>query len=221
MANEVVLLNFQPSPYATRVRIALAEKGVEYERKEEDVFNIKSELLLKMNPIHQKVPVLIHNQKPICESLIIVEYIDEVWNHHSPLLPSDLYQKAHARFWANFIDQKIFPIGSKLWTSPSDEAKKAAKELVENFKTLEQELGEKPYFGGDNFSFIDLALIAFSSFFHSFETLGNFSMEAECPKIVEWANRCLERESVSQSLFDKFQTHEAVLGIKKMLGLDS
>ena len=42
---------------------------------------------------------------------------------------------------------QIFPIGSKLWTSASDEAKKAKKELVEIFKTLEKELGEKPYFG--------------------------------------------------------------------------
>ncbi|XWS27466.1 hypothetical protein CRYUN_Cryun26dG0117400 [Craigia yunnanensis] len=220
MVEEVVLLNFQPSPYATRVRIALAEKGVEYETKEEDVFKTKSQLLLKMNPIHKKVPVLIHKERSICESLIIVEYIDEVWNQNSPLLPSDPYQRAHARFWANYIDQKIFPIGSKLWTSASDEANKATKELVESFKTLEKELGEKPYFGGETFSFIDLALIAFSSFFLSFETLGNFSMEAECPKIVEWAKRCMGKESVSQSLFNKFKTHEAVLGIKKMLGFE-
>ncbi|XVF88930.1 hypothetical protein PTKIN_Ptkin19aG0090500 [Pterospermum kingtungense] len=48
MADKVVLLNFKPSPYATRVRIALAEKGVEYETKEEDVFNTKSQLLQKI-----------------------------------------------------------------------------------------------------------------------------------------------------------------------------
>ncbi|EOY13715.1 Glutathione S-transferase TAU 20, putative [Theobroma cacao] len=178
-------------------RIALAEKGVEFETEEEDVFNSRSRLLLKMNPIHKKVPVLIHKERPICESLIIVEYIDKVWNHDAPLLPSDHYQRAHARFWANYIDQKIFPIGSKLWTSTSDEAKKAAKELVESFKTLEKELREKPSFGGDTFSFVDLDLIAFSSLFHSFEALGNFRMEAECPRLVAWANRCMERECLS------------------------
>jgi glutathione S-transferase len=106
MADEVVLLDFWPSMFGMRVRIALAEKGIKYESKEDDLRN-KSDLLLKMNPVHKKIPVLIHNGKPVCESLIIVQYIDEVWNDRSPLLPSDPYQRAHARFWADFIEQKV------------------------------------------------------------------------------------------------------------------
>lgn len=106
MAEEVILLDFWPSPFGMRVRIALAEKGIEYEGREEDLSN-KSDLLLKMNPVHKQIPVLIHNGKPICESLVIVQYIDEVWNHKSPFLPSDPYQRANARFWADYIDKKV------------------------------------------------------------------------------------------------------------------
>lgn len=105
-AGEVVLLDWFFSPFATRVRIALAEKEVEFESREEDLSN-KSPLLLKMNPVHKQIPVLIHKGKPICESLIIVQYIDEVWNHKSPLLPSDPYHRAHDRFWADYIDKKV------------------------------------------------------------------------------------------------------------------
>jgi glutathione S-transferase len=105
MADEVVLLDLWLSMFGMRVRVALAEKGIKYEYKEQDLKN-KSELLLKMNPIHKKIPVLIHNGKPVCESLIIVQYIDEVWNDRCPLLPSDPYQRAQARFWADFVDQK-------------------------------------------------------------------------------------------------------------------
>lgn len=106
MADEVVLLGTYVSMFAVRVKIALAEKGIQYEYKEENLVN-KSPLLLQMNPIHKKIPVLIHNGKPICESLIIVEYIDEVWNDKSPLLPSDPYKRAQARFWADYVDKKV------------------------------------------------------------------------------------------------------------------
>ncbi|XP_054812976.1 glutathione S-transferase U19-like [Prosopis cineraria] len=106
MANEVVLLDFWLSPFGMRIRIALAEKCIQYEHKDEDLRN-KSPLLLQMNPIHKKIPVLIHNGKPICESLIAVQYIDEVWNHKSPLLPLDPYHRAQARFWADFVDKKF------------------------------------------------------------------------------------------------------------------
>ena len=106
MADEVILLDFWASMFGIRVRIALAEKGVQYEYKEQDLFN-KSPLLLQMNPVHKKIPVLIHNGKSVCESSIIVQYIDEVWKDKAPLLPYDPYQRAQARFWVDFIDKKV------------------------------------------------------------------------------------------------------------------
>ena len=106
MADEVILLDFWPSPFGMRARVALAEKGIEYEYKEENLSD-KSPLLLKMNPVKKQIPVLIHNGKPVCESLIIVRYIDEVWKCISPLLPSDSYQRAHAMFWADYVDKKV------------------------------------------------------------------------------------------------------------------
>ena len=105
-SEEVVLLDCWASMFGMRVRIALAETGVHYECIEQNLAH-KSPLLLEMNPIHKKVPVLIHNNKPICESVVIVQYIDEVWNDKAPLMPSDAYQRAQARFWADFIDKKV------------------------------------------------------------------------------------------------------------------
>ena len=63
---DLKLLGLPLSPFVISVRMALNMKGVNrYEYVDEDPSN-KSELLLKSNPVHKKVPVLIHNGKPIC-----------------------------------------------------------------------------------------------------------------------------------------------------------
>ncbi|XP_023887378.1 probable glutathione S-transferase [Quercus suber] len=216
MADEVILLDFWPSMFGMRVRIALAEKGIKYEYKEQDIFN-KSPLLLEMNPIHKKIPVLIHNGKPVCESLIIVQYIDEVWNDKSPLLPSDPYQRAHARFWADIVDKKVYEVSTKLLTTKGEELEVGKKEFFKIYKILEGELGDKPYFGGETFGFVDLSLITFYSWFHVYEVFGNINIEAECPKIIAWAKRCLQKETLANSLADQKKVYEDVLRRKRSL----
>ncbi|KAL5731731.1 glutathione transferase [Ranunculus cassubicifolius] len=220
MANEVTLLSFWPSPFGVRAKIALAEKGVEYEYKEEDIKS-KSDLLVKMNPIHKKIPVLIHNGKPICESLNIVEYIDEVWNDKAPLMPQDPYKRATARFWADFIDKKMNETGRKiLWTTKGEELETAKNECLDCLKLLEGELGDKPYFGGESFGYLDVVFVPLYSWFNPYETCGNFSIEAECPKLIAWVKRCLEKESVSKSLPDQMKIFEYFTKLRKSFGFE-
>nr|ADC95628.1 glutathione S-transferase [Bruguiera gymnorhiza] len=219
MADEVILLDFWASPFGMRVRITLEEKGVKFEYREQDLMN-KSPLLLQMNPVHKKIPVLVHNGKPVCESLIAVQYVDETWKDKAPLLPSDPYQRAQARFWADFVDKKIYDLGRKTWQTKGEEQEGAKKELIECFKLLEKELGDKPYFGGETFGYVDVTLVPFYSWFDVYERSGNFSVEAECPKLMEWANRCLQKESVSKSLVDREKVYGFVLELKKKFGIE-
>ncbi|XP_010087164.2 glutathione S-transferase U19 isoform X1 [Morus notabilis] len=222
MANEVILLDFPVSMFAARIRIGLAEKGTDYERIEEHPWN-KGPLLLHMNPIHKKIPVFIHNGKPIPESLIILEYIDEVWNDDKAplLLPSDPYQKAQARFWADFIDKKMFDAGTKvIWKVKGEEHGAGKKELLDSLKLLEAELGNKPYFGGDSFGFLDIALVGFYPWFRVLETCAGFSIGAECPKLIAWAKTCLQKESVSKSLADEKEIDEYVAEMRKKIGIE-
>ncbi|KAK6943039.1 Glutathione S-transferase, C-terminal, partial [Dillenia turbinata] len=154
MANEEVkLLGAWGSAFSRRVEIALKLKGVKYEYIEEDIHN-KSPLLLRSNPVHKKIPVLIHNGKPIAESQVIIEYIDETWDGY-PILPKDPYQRAVARFWAKFLDEKCLPAVRKAWLS-TEEKDKNVEEALEVLKIVENELKNKNFFGGNTINMVDI-----------------------------------------------------------------
>ncbi|RVW56679.1 Glutathione S-transferase U7 [Vitis vinifera] len=139
MAEEVKLFGMWASPFSRRIEVALKLKGIQYEYIEEDLSN-KSPSLLKYNPVHKKVPVLLHKGKPVAESLVILEYIDETWKHN-PILPADPYERAMARFWAKFLDEKLWPAAKKVALSKGEEHNGLIEEIQEHLKTLEKTLG--------------------------------------------------------------------------------
>jgi glutathione S-transferase len=112
----LTLLGVWQSPYAIRARLALNLKGLAYcYAEEEDLFGDKSDLLRRFNPVHKKVPVLIHDGRPVCESQNISEYLDEVFPDCGPrLLPADPYDRAVARFWASYVDDKVTDLRTPL-----------------------------------------------------------------------------------------------------------
>ncbi|XP_051135188.1 glutathione S-transferase U25-like [Andrographis paniculata] len=216
--DEVIVLGTVFSMFSMRVRVALSEKGIKYEYREEDLGN-KSPLLLQTNPIHKKIPVLIHNGKPICESLIILEYIDEVWKDKSPLLPSNPYQRAQARFWADLVDKKVYTSASNIWRKKGEELEEGKKEFIEVLKLFEAELGDKPYFGGDRFGFLDVALVTYYNWFQAIEICGNISIKEHCPKLMAWGERCMEKESVAKSAADVKTVCDFIMVLKKRNGV--
>ncbi|CAD5168915.1 unnamed protein product, partial [Musa acuminata subsp. malaccensis] len=215
-------LLLKSNPVNKRIPVLIHDgkpKGVEYEYREENLGD-KSPLLLKSNPVHKKIPVLIHDGKPVCESLIIVQYIDEAWPDCAPLLPADPYARAQARFWADFIDKKVRPPYADASRLKGDAQAAAKEEFIEILKLLEGELGDKKYFGGDAFGFVDIALVPFVCWFYTYETSAGFSIEEAAPKVVSWGKRCLERESVANSLSDPDKIYEAVNVYKKRIGIE-
>lgn len=150
----VKLLGFWASPFSRRVEMALKLKGVPYEYLEEDLPN-KTPLLLELNPLHKKVPVLVHNDKILLESHLILEYIDQTWKN-SPILPQDPYEKAMARFWAKFIDDQILTLGFRSLVKAEKGREVAIEETRELLMFLEKEVTGKDFFGGKTIGFLDM-----------------------------------------------------------------
>uniref|UniRef100_A0A6N2K9T0 GST N-terminal domain-containing protein n=1 Tax=Salix viminalis TaxID=40686 RepID=A0A6N2K9T0_SALVM len=108
MADEVKLFSFWINPHESQ--IAFAEKGVKYVHSEEDLEE-QEYPASSVNPVYKNIPVLIRNGKQVCESLIIVQHIDEMWKDKAPLLPSDLYERTHSIICADFPNVPVFAIG--------------------------------------------------------------------------------------------------------------
>ncbi|XP_019093244.1 PREDICTED: glutathione S-transferase U3-like [Camelina sativa] len=102
----VKLIGSWASPFSRRVEMALKLKGVPYDYLDENYLVVKSPLLLELNPIYKKVPVLVHNGNVLLESHLILEYIDQTWTNN-PILPENPYDRAMARFWAKFVDEQV------------------------------------------------------------------------------------------------------------------
>ncbi|CAM8928002.1 unnamed protein product [Rhodiola kirilowii] len=191
LKEDLKLFGFFASPYVHRVIWALKLKGLEFEYIEEDLSN-KSDLLLKYNPIHQKVPVLVHGGRSIAESVVILEYIDETWPEGYRLLPSDTYERVQARFWTKFGEEKDRIFVTFLTTTGEEQAK-AAKEVREVLDILEKELeglGEKKYFGGEEVGMVDLEFGWLAYLLEMFEDISGFKIMSEwhldLPRLKAW-----------------------------------
>jgi glutathione S-transferase len=88
-------------PYCARVRIALAEKGVEVDRVEVDLSD-RPQWLLDLNPPKGRVPVL----DDLPESEVIMAFLEET-HPEPPLLPRDPHERAQARLLVHRFDEHL------------------------------------------------------------------------------------------------------------------
>jgi len=91
---------------AQKVRVAMAEKGLEYQ---EHLMTLRGDQFddayMKLNP-NAVVPTLIHDGRPVVESSVILYYLDEVFPK-PPLMPQDPHQRAAVRQYNKLIDEYV------------------------------------------------------------------------------------------------------------------
>jgi len=106
------MLELYHSPFSScsqKVRLALAEKGVDFISREVDIIGGEQhdDAYVKLNPNHV-VPTLVHDGTPLIESTLINEYVDEAFP--GPALRPDDPRGRHAlRLWTRFVDDVVHP----------------------------------------------------------------------------------------------------------------
>lgn len=205
----VKLLGISNSPYSRRVEIALNLKGVDYEFVEENLSN-KSPELVEYNPVHKKIPVLVHNGKPVVESSVIIEYIDETWSSGTSILPADPLGKSNARFWAKFIDDKAIPALRIIRRFQGEEQVKAIEEAVELLKLLENELKGNKFFGGETIGLVDIMANFIALWVGVYGEIMGIQVitKEKLPVLCKWIDEYLNSSIMKKSLPSRDELYE-------------
>ena len=156
----LTLCGFAASNYYNKVKIALLEKGVDFQ--EELVWVGQADLAA--SPLG-KIPYLKTEHGTLCESTVMLEYIEAA--HPSPaLLPADPFAAAKVREVLRFIELHLELVARNLYPEAffggkvSDSVKeKVGEQLNKNSAAFAQLARFAPYVAGDSFSLADCAAI--------------------------------------------------------------
>jgi glutathione S-transferase len=199
----IKLYDFNRSPNARKVRIALAEKGLKYEKVPVDLSQGEQRKpeFLKLNP-YGRVPVLTDGDTAIYESTIINEYLEEKYPS-PPLMPKDPGGKARARMMEDFCDSHFMvsmsPLVRQLLFTPENQRDQSVidqsrEEMRGHLKRLDRELEGKEYLAGT----YSLADAAFTPSVFFLPVLG-VEIDSSLKNVNAWLERLKARPSFEAS----------------------
>jgi len=181
----ITLYDAARCPYCARVRIALAEKGIEYETVEIDLDD-RPAWIYEKNPLG-RVPVLEEDAFVLPESAVINEYLEERYPEPA-LWPADPAERAHGRLLVERFDSLSRPYYA---VRRGDE--EARERLDEQLASLDEILANQEYLTGREFGLADIAYLPWILRGES-----NLGVDLErFPALAEWVERVSERPSVA------------------------
>ena len=165
----------------------------------------KPDSLIKLNP-RGLVPTLQYDNKPLYESTVVCEFLEDAYPSASPkLLPSNPYEKARTRIWIDFVTSRIIPSFHRfLQYQPQSASDSGLDQVREDFLDKICQFTQAmeptgPYFLGKELSLIDLIIAPWAVRLWVFD---HFKGGLKVPqgKVWErwsmWLNAIEKRESV-------------------------
>ncbi len=171
-------------PYCARVRIVLAEKGIDYETQEIDLSDRPAWLYAK-NP-SGRVPVLEENDGLVLpESLVIMEYLEERFAEPA-LWPADPAERALGRLWLDRFDARL---GHEYYALRRGDPSR----LDERLTDLNEALEAQPFLSGRQYGLADIGYLPWI-----LRARTNLGVELEpYAALSAWLERLSERPAVS------------------------
>jgi glutathione S-transferase len=198
----IKLYTFPLSTNSRKVRIALLEKGLEFERVNVDLAKReqKNPEYLKIHPFGQ-VPALDDEGFIVYDSTVINEYLEDEYPY-PPLMPEDSEGRARARLMEDFRDTRFNPPFVKLiYEMRKPEAERdantlaaATAEINQCFDRIEKELQGKEYLAG-TFSLADIAFMANLDLLERFQ----IPVDSRYANAIAWIARLKARPSFAAS----------------------
>jgi glutathione S-transferase len=181
----ITLYDAPRCPYAARVRIVLAEKGIEVEVVEIDLSD-RPAWFYEKNPLG-RVPVLEEDGWPLPESAVIMEFLEERYPE-PPLLPPDPADRAAVRLLIFRDDELTDPYYA------FRRGEDGGREQLEGaLARLDVSLAERPYLGGVDYGLADIAFVPW--ILRARDMLG---VELDgFPSLSDWLGRLERRPAIA------------------------
>jgi len=193
------------SPYVRKVRIVMAEKKLDYQFVEEDVWAADTSIM-QSNPLG-KVPCLVmEGGEALFDSRVIVEYLDTL-SPVGKLIPAVGRERAEVKTWEALADgvldalilarlENSWPGRQKTQRSQAWIDRQLAKTHA-SLKAMSQGLGEKPFCAGIYLSLADIAVgcaLGYLDF-----RFAEIDWRSQYPNLAKLQEKLMQRASFSES----------------------
>lgn len=186
------------SPYVRKVRVLLAEKGLDYQL-EIVMPHRQPEWYYDINPLG-RVPALKDGDMTLADSSVIGQYLDEQYPETPSFYGSTAAERARVRWLEKYADYEVAPLATfgvfakrllhPAMGTPCDEAEVARvinERLPKHFDYLESQLGENGWLAGGRMTAADIAIAC---------QLGNYAHAGEEVDASRWPGLAALKQKV-------------------------
>ena len=195
------LISFTLCPYVQRAMIVLNEKNIPFDIEYIDLSE-PPPWFYDVSPL-EKVPVLLVDDEPLFESMVICEYLDEITE--GSLYPDDAFKRATNRAWIEFGSDILSTTFEFYTTEDGKRFKNLTNTLMDRFEVLEDEISDGTYFNGEEFSMVDAVYAPVFRYHNRIAQYKDYGFFEDAPRIKAWGDKLLERSSVIKSVPETYE----------------